>query len=117
MNFDLDEEHNEIAKLATRILDDHLNIEVLKRIEDSQEWFDRELWEKFVSSGLIGAALKEDVGGAGLDIIALVCLLRSQGQHVAPIPLLPTLVSAMTVDKFRPDSQNTTNSHENCHFW
>ena len=31
MNFDLDEEHDEIAELATRILGDHLNPEVLKR--------------------------------------------------------------------------------------
>jgi len=65
MNFDLAEEHDEIAELATRILGDHLNVEVLKKIEESQEWFDRELWEKFVSSGLTGATLKEDVGGAG----------------------------------------------------
>ena len=100
MNFDLAEEHEEITELATRILDHHIDIEILRKIETSQEWFDKELWDKSVSSGLIGATLKEDVGGAGLDILALVCLLRSQGQHVAPIPLLPTLVSAMTVDKF-----------------
>ena len=108
MNFDLAEEHNEITELATRILDDHLDVEVLKKIEESQEWFDRGLWEKFVLSGLTGATLKEDVGGAGLDIIALVCLLRSQGQHVAPIPLLPTLVSAMTVDKFGTEDQRSS---------
>ena len=108
MNFDLAEEDNEIAELATRILGDHLNVEVLKKIEESQEWFDRELWEKFVSSGLTGATLKEDVGGAGLDTIALVCLLRAQGQHVAPIPLLPTLVSAMTVDRFGTVEQRSS---------
>jgi acyl-CoA dehydrogenase len=108
MNFDLTEEHNEITELATRILDDHIDIEVLNTVEESQEWFDRELWEKFASSGLTGATLKEDVGGAGLDIIALVCLLRSHGQHVAPIPLLPTLVSSMTVDKFGTDTQRNS---------
>lgn len=105
MNFDLTEEQNEIAELAARILDDHIDIEVLRKTEETQDWFDRELWEKFVSSGLIGATMKEDVGGAGLDILALVCLLRAQGQHVAPIPLLPTLVSAMTVDKFGTDDK------------
>jgi acyl-CoA dehydrogenase len=108
MNFDLAEEHNEIAELAARILDDHLDMEVLKEIETSEEWFDRELWKKFVSSGLTGVTLKEDVGGAGLDILALVCLLRSQGQHVAPIPLLPTLVAAMTVDKFGTENQRNS---------
>ena len=76
MNFDLAEEHEEITELATRILDDHIDIEILRKIEASQEWFDKELWGKFVSSGLIGATLKEDVGGAGLDILALFCLLR-----------------------------------------
>ena len=32
MNFDFTEEHNEIAELATRILGDHLNVEVFKKI-------------------------------------------------------------------------------------
>ena len=32
MNFDLAEEDDEIAELATRILGDHLNVEVLKKI-------------------------------------------------------------------------------------
>ena len=105
MNFDLAEEHTEITDLAERILDDHIDLEVLREIEASQEWFDKELWGKFVSSGLIGATLKEDVGGAGLDIVALACLLRSQGQYGAPIPLLPTLVSSLTLDKFATDDQ------------
>ena len=100
MNFDLPEEHNEVAELTTRILEDHVNIENLREIEAAGDWFDRALWEKFVSSGIIGVTLSEDVGGSGLDILALVCILRSQGQYVAPIPLLPNLVSAMTIDKF-----------------
>ena len=59
MNFDLSEEHNEITDLATKILDDHVTMENLKEVEVSGDWFDRPLWEKFVSSGLIGATLNE----------------------------------------------------------
>ena len=108
MDFDLPEEHHEITELADRILQDHIDIGVLREIEASSEWFDKELWGKFASSGLIGAMLKEDVGGAGLDIVALVCLLRSQGQYVAPIPLLPTLVSAVTLDKFGTEAKRNS---------
>ena len=108
MNFDLSEEHNEITDLATKILDDHVTMENLKEVEVSGDWFDRPLWEKFVSSGLIGATLNEDVGGAGLDFLALVCILRAQGQYVAPIPLLPNLVSAITVDKFGSEEQRNS---------
>ena len=49
MNFDLAEEHTEITDLAERILDDHIDLEVLREIEASQEGFDKELWGNFVS--------------------------------------------------------------------
>ena len=43
MDFDLAEEHHEITELAGRILQDHIDIEVLREIEASSEWFDKEL--------------------------------------------------------------------------
>ena len=39
MNFDLTEEQNEIAELAARILDDHIDIEVLRKTEENYSLF------------------------------------------------------------------------------
>ena len=105
MNFDLDAEYEEISNLSSLIMRDHLNLEALKKVEESDEWFDRGLWLKLIDAGLIGISISEDVGGSGLDVLALACLLRSQGQNVAPIPLLPTLVASLLVDKFGTELQ------------
>lgn len=84
MDFALDEAQQAVADLADQILADRLDMELLLGIEERGAWFDADLWASLATAGLLGIALGEDVGGSGLDAVALAILLRAQGNHVAP---------------------------------
>lgn len=94
MDFSLTDEQRDIVGLATQILNDHCTLERLKAVEGSEDRFDRELWAKFAKAGLLGASLPQSVDGSGGSFVDICLLLEQQGRRMAPIPLLPTIVSA-----------------------
>jgi alkylation response protein AidB-like acyl-CoA dehydrogenase len=100
MDFNLDETQQEIADLATRILTDRVDHQRLRVIEGGLEWFDRETYAELAKAGLVGIALSESVGGGGLGLVELGQVLIAQGRTVAPLPLIPTLAAALTIDAY-----------------
>jgi 3-oxocholest-4-en-26-oyl-CoA dehydrogenase beta subunit len=100
MDFNLDEAQQEIADLARRILEDRVDHQRLKMIEAGPEWFDRETYAELAKAGLVGIALKEDVGGGGMGLVELGQVLEAQGRTVAPLPLVPTSATALAIDEF-----------------
>ena len=105
MDFTPSEDQQAVVDLAGRIMGDHLDMGRHLAVETAGGWFDRELWEDLASAGLLGIALGTDVGGSGLDAVALALLLGVQGSHVAPLPLLPSSVAALIVDRHGSDEQ------------
>jgi len=109
VDFTFDEAQQAVADLADQILDDRLDTDRLLAIEDAVgadgAWFDADLWGSLAAAGLLGIALDEGVGGGGLDAVALAILLRAQGSHVAPLPLLPHCVASLAVDRFGSEEQ------------
>jgi alkylation response protein AidB-like acyl-CoA dehydrogenase len=83
MDFSLSEEQQAIADLAGRILDEQ---------EDRER-----AWAELAKADLLGLCLPEDVGGAGYGFVEACLVLEQAGRTVAPVPLLPTLVTAMAV--------------------
>jgi 3-oxocholest-4-en-26-oyl-CoA dehydrogenase beta subunit len=106
MDFSLTDDQRALADLAAQILTDRCTLERLKRIEASDDRYDRDLWVQFAKSGLLGAALPESVGGSGGGFVEICLLLEQQGKRVAPLPLLPTLVAAaMPLTRFGSPEQ------------
>ena len=99
MDFTPSEAQQAVVDLAGHIMGDHLDMDRHLAVETVGGWFDRELWGDLASAGLLGIALSTDVGGSGLDAVALALLLGVQGSHVAPLPLLPSSVAALIVDR------------------
>jgi 3-oxocholest-4-en-26-oyl-CoA dehydrogenase beta subunit len=108
MDFNLDETQQEIADLALRILEDRVDHQRLKMIEAGDEWFDRETYAELATAGLVGIALKEDVGGGGMGLVELAQVLEAQGRTVAPLPLVPTLAAALAIDEFGTAEQRSS---------
>ncbi|WGY03837.1 acyl-CoA dehydrogenase family protein [Nocardioides sp. QY071] len=94
MDFALTEDHAEVRDLAAQILGDLAQVERVVDVERNHGGFDARLWETLASSGLIGIAVPEDKGGAGLGVGGLVALLEQQGRHVAPVPLWSVVAGA-----------------------
>jgi acyl-CoA dehydrogenase len=106
MDFSLSEEQQELAGLAARILDDRMDLQHLKERDRSDDWYDLDTWREFAKANILGIAIPESAGGLGLGYLDLCMVLREVGRNVAPLPMIPTLVSgALPIAKFGSDAQ------------
>jgi alkylation response protein AidB-like acyl-CoA dehydrogenase len=97
MDFSYSEEHEAVRELAARILGDRSTHERLKALEAEagvEGPVDRELWAAMAEAGLLGIALPEDAGGAGLDFVAEALVVEAIGRTAAAVPYVPTVVGA-----------------------
>jgi alkylation response protein AidB-like acyl-CoA dehydrogenase len=110
MDYAFTEEQDATGELATRILTERSTHERLREIERSGEVrFDRDLWATLAESGLLGIALPESVGGAGLGLIELARMLEAVGRTDAAVPLWETLgLGALPIAAFGSEDARST---------
>ncbi|MEZ5502699.1 MAG: acyl-CoA dehydrogenase family protein [Halioglobus sp.] len=94
MDFTISEEVRAAQQLAQQILGDYTAVEQLKAIEQQQEHFDPALWRALAEAGLLGLDIGEAQGGTALGFYSLTTLCEEVGRTVAPVPVIPVLVSA-----------------------
>jgi alkylation response protein AidB-like acyl-CoA dehydrogenase len=87
MDFTFTPEQDEAATLAARILGDRATNERMRAVEHDGDRFDADLWAELGAAGLLGLALPEEHGGAGLGLVELSRVLVEVGRRVAPVPL------------------------------
>jgi len=111
MDFSFTEEQTQIRELSRQILaencgDDFQMAYSKKQRSDNKLRYSKEVWNLMAESGLLGTAVPETFGGSGFGLIELCQMLEEQGRHVAPLPLLPTLVyGGLTLAKFGNKTQ------------
>lgn len=97
MDFTLDENQSAVRDLAAEILADHATQDRVREVESTDDRIDSDLWKALAAAGLLGVALPEEAGGAGLGVGALCVLLTEQGRVVAPVPVWPAVVAGLAV--------------------
>lgn len=108
MDFTTSEDQQALVGLATRILSERATPKRLAELEAGGGWYDEDLWRRLAEAGIVGAPLAEDVGGGGMGFIELALLLEQVGAHVAPVPLLETvLYAALPIDEFGTPEQRS----------
>ena len=100
MDFSFTEVQQDIGGLARRILDERMTVDRLKELEGGTELVDRAVWAELAAAGLLGIALPEKAGGAGLGILELAMVLQEVGRHVAPVPVLAMALGALPIAAF-----------------
>lgn len=109
MDFLISDELNSVRQLAHQILGDFTGVDKLKAIEATPERFDRELWQALAEAGLLGVDMPESQGGMDMGFFSLTTLCEEAGRSMAPVPVIPVLVSAAsTLRRFGTDSQKDT---------
>ncbi|GLW62449.1 acyl-CoA dehydrogenase [Actinomadura rubrobrunea] len=94
MDFDLDETQRELRDLAADVLAREASQERLEAFEKSGAPYDEAAWKALARTGLLGACLPEEAGGAGLGPVEMAVILREVGAHVAPVPAYAALALA-----------------------
>jgi acyl-CoA dehydrogenase len=105
VDFTLTEEQEAVAQVAGTIFGDIATPERVKEVERSDDRIDRHLWSAVASAGLIGIAVPDALGGAGLGMVELALVLEQQGRRVAPVPLLWSALAAMALARSGSDTE------------
>lgn len=94
MDFSFSEDQNSIRDLVKQVLSDIVTDDSLKALDKEGVWFHERAWKQLAESEMLGLAIPEEYGGAGMGLTELCILLQQVGRTVAPIPAIETLVSA-----------------------
>jgi alkylation response protein AidB-like acyl-CoA dehydrogenase len=96
MDFSFSEEQEAVRDLAGRIFTDLATNERLREIESEPDgdYFDAKLWSELAAAGMLGIALPEDVGGAGLGFVETGVIVEAAGRSAAYVPVVETLAAA-----------------------
>jgi alkylation response protein AidB-like acyl-CoA dehydrogenase len=94
MDFSFTEDQNSIRDLVKQVLTDIVTDDSLKALAKEGTWFHERAWKQLAESEMLGLAIPEEHGGAGMGLTELCILLQQVGRTVAPIPAIETLVSA-----------------------
>jgi 3-oxochol-4-en-24-oyl-CoA dehydrogenase len=63
-----------------------------------------ELWSAAASVGWQGLAIAEEHGGSGFGLSELAVVLEAQGRELCPGPFLPTVATAVVIDRCAADA-------------
>jgi alkylation response protein AidB-like acyl-CoA dehydrogenase len=108
VDFSISDDQKALRDLTREILAEQATHDRLKALEaqaqEAGSWsvFDRDLWRRLAEAGVTGIAVPEDRGGAGLGFVELALVLEEIGRAVAPVPAVPTLVTAHVLAQSAP---------------
>ena len=100
MDFDISEEQQSVRDLAAQVLGEACSDDSLKAFAGSGASYDAGLWSTLGETGLLGVGIATDFEGSGFGLPEILAVLEEQGRVLAPVPLRPTLLCAMAVEKF-----------------
>jgi alkylation response protein AidB-like acyl-CoA dehydrogenase len=104
VNFDLNDEQQEIQSTAKEFLAARFKPEKVRELAEAHS-YDDSLWKEISELGWPGIAIAEDDGGQGLGIVELAVLLEQSGYACAPSPLLGTAGAAVVISAAGSDEQ------------
>jgi len=82
---------SDLLTTVDRIAEAHCT-KAVRESAEAGEW-PAALWQALEETGLTRAALPESAGGAGLDFIDAMALLRRTAYHALPVPLAETMLA------------------------
>jgi alkylation response protein AidB-like acyl-CoA dehydrogenase len=106
MNFDLDDEQQEIKRTAHEFLASRFKPEKVRELAEARS-YDDALWNEISELGWPGIAIAEEDGGHGLGMVELAVLLEESGYACAPTPLLGSAGAALVISAAGSDDQRS----------
>lgn len=86
-----------VQRAAAEFLANESTTALVRSAEHEPDRMSRELWAKIAEQGWLGIGLPEACGGQALPLSYLGLLFEELGRHLAPVPMLGTMVGALTL--------------------
>jgi len=92
MNLDFTSEQIMLKESAAKFFANECNYEKVKRIEETAQGYQPELWKKAAELGWTGMLFPEEYGGYGGTFMDIVVILEEIGKAVFPSPFFSTVI-------------------------
>ncbi|KAB2341553.1 acyl-CoA dehydrogenase family protein [Actinomadura rudentiformis] len=107
MDYSYDEQEQDVADLAARIIGDAAVPERLAAWQASGEPVDRALWTELAKAGLIGIALPEEHGGSGAGFVEQGIVIEEAAKAALPLFLTEAVVmAALPISRYGTEEQH-----------
>ncbi len=92
MDLGLSEEQEMLKAAARDFLQNECPKELVRRLDECDEGYSSELWQKMAGQGWMGLMIPERYGGGGGNFVDLAVLLEQMGYSIVPGPFFSTVV-------------------------
>jgi len=92
MDLGLSEEQEMLKTSARDFLQKECPKKLVKQLDESDEGYSPELWQKIAGLGWLGLMFPDKYGGSGGSFLDLVVLLEEMGYNILPGPFFSTVV-------------------------
>jgi alkylation response protein AidB-like acyl-CoA dehydrogenase len=86
MNFDFSDDQKMLKDQARKFLTEKCPTKAVRKILESDEPYDKALWQQIAEMGWLGTAVPEEFGGLGLGHLELCVIAEELGRAIAPVP-------------------------------
>lgn len=100
MDFTLTDDQKAIGAMAYGLFQDFSSDAQIQAFEASSAPFMTDLWHSCVETGLHALAIPESLGGSGLGMTELYCVLKAQGAGLGLVPLWEHQLAACALAAF-----------------
>jgi len=97
MEFGLNESQEILKESVRKFFAGECPSSEVRRLMETDNAFDRNLWAKLADQGYTGIIFPEEVGGVGLGLVELVLLFEEAGRALLPGPFFSTVALAGSV--------------------
>jgi alkylation response protein AidB-like acyl-CoA dehydrogenase len=105
LNFDLTDEQQMLQAAAREFLAARLKSERIRKLAESDDAFDEDLWREVSELNWPGLMVSEKYGGQELGTIELAVLMEQLGYALAPGPILSSMLAAIELETAATDEQ------------
>ncbi|MEU1983836.1 acyl-CoA dehydrogenase family protein [Nocardia sp. NPDC019395] len=92
MDFTPTEAQVDLARLTGEVCEKLVTADRLRELDGGTAKFDEPLWKSLAETGVLSAALPEEIGGSGFGVLEQTAILRELGKAVAAVPYLWSIV-------------------------
>jgi alkylation response protein AidB-like acyl-CoA dehydrogenase len=91
MNFDFSDDQKSLKDQANKFLTEQCTTKTVRKVFESKESYDAQLWKAIGEMGWTGTAIPEAYGGLGLGYLELCVIAEEMGRALAPVPFSSTV--------------------------
>ncbi len=107
MDLTLTEDQELVATTAREFLEARANDADARAMEHDPAGYSESVWKEMVELGWPGLALAPEQAGGGGTFLDLCLLVEQMGAFQVPSPFVPTVVSALTIDRVGTGDQRS----------